>query len=117
MKVVLDTWARLTIAQILDGVTSKEGLSTWNKAAKLLDAVELSAEEKEAVGLQLVPSADGRMAYTWNPGSDEKEIELSASLHAFLADRVKAWPEFRPADRAEVRKLFDALSITCDADE
>ena len=66
-EVKLDMYNRLTIVNSLS--TEKGDVGKLRKIMKILDAIEPSAEEKEAMGMKQVPNG----GVQWDP---EKGIEL-----------------------------------------
>lgn len=107
MKLNLTTWQRLTLLQMMNGVQGD--LRTVHKALKLIDLLELSPEEQEAIGLQVTP--DGTIRWTDNGKRFEQEVK-DGNLVAFLKEQVEArtdWPAV-----ADVVDLAEQLGIGAD---
>lgn len=104
MQLNLTTWQRLTLLQMLGRVQGD--LRTVRKALKLIDLLELSPEEQEAIGLQAAP--DGTIR--WTDDGARFEIEISdGNLATFLREQVEArtdWPA-----TADVVDLAEQLGI------
>lgn len=107
MQLNLTTWQRLTLLQMMNGVQGD--LRTVNKALKLVDLLELSPEEQEAIGLQATP--DG--AIRWADNGQRFELEVKdGNLATFLKEQVEAkkdWPAI-----ADVVDLAKQLGISAD---
>lgn len=89
MTLTLDTWQRMTLLTMVNNV--KGDLRTVRKALKAIDALEMSAEEREAVGLTEHPTG----AITWKDGAHRFELEVDDNTAAFLRAQVEAksdWP-------------------------
>ncbi len=104
MQFNLTTWQRLTLLQMMNGMQGD--LRTVRKALKLIDVLELTPEEQEAIGLQAAP--DGTIRWTDNGQRFEMEI-ADGNLVAFLKEQVEAkrdWPAV-----ADVVDLAEQLGI------
>jgi hypothetical protein len=110
MKINLVTWQRVTLTGILSNIEGK--VQIVRKAAKLLDALELNAAEKELVGF--VETAGN---ITWTDKEHRFEIEIGdPNLFAFLSEQVKTFtfpPQTwaGPEIRALILDLYDQLGI------
>lgn len=107
MQLNLTTWQRLTLLQMMNGVQGD--LRTVNKALKLIDLLELTPEEQEAIGLQATP--DGTIRWADNGQRFELEVK-DGNLAAFLKEQVEAkqdWPAV-----ADVVDLAEQLGIGAD---
>jgi len=85
----LTTWQRLTLLQMMSGVQGD--LRTVRKALKAIDVLEMTAEEREAVGLTEHPTG----AVTWTDAAHRFELEVDDNTAAFLRQQVEAkadWP-------------------------
>ena len=103
MTLNLNTWQRMTLVTMTNGV--KGDLRTVRKALKALDVLEMTAEEREAVGLTEHQSG----AVTWTDAGHRFELELDDNTAAFLRQQVEAksdWPV-----SADVVDLCEQLGI------
>ena len=104
MNLNLTTWQRLTLLQMMSGVQGD--LRTVRKALKLIDVLELTPEEQEAIGLQAAP--DGTIR--WSDNGQRLELEIAdGNLATFLKEQVEAkkdWPA-----TADVVDLAEQLGI------
>ena len=99
----LNTWQRMTLVTMTNGV--KGDLRTVRKALKALDVLEMTAEEREAVGLTEHPNG----AVTWTDAAHRFELEVDDNTAAFLRQQVEAktdWPV-----SADVVDLCEQLGI------
>lgn len=106
MHLKLTTWQRLTLVGVLSDLRGP--VAIIRKASKLLDILELSAEEKEEIGLH--SDAPGAMRwtnndYTWN--IEVKDKELARFLKGTV-EQHKTWPA---ANAGQVLDLADQLDI------
>ena len=89
MQLTLNTWQRITLLQVVNGV--KGDLRTVRKALRAIDVLELSAEDRETVGLAEHPNG----AVTWTDSVHRFELEVPDELVAWLREQVEAkadWP-------------------------
>ena len=85
----LNTWQRMTLVTMTNGV--KGDLRTVRKALKALDVLEMTAEEREAVGLTEHPNG----AVTWTDAAHRFELDVPDDMATFLRTQVEAktdWP-------------------------
>jgi hypothetical protein len=93
----------MTLVTMTNGV--KGDLRTVRKALKALDVLEMTAEERDAVGLTEHPTG----AITWTDAGHRFELELDDNTAAFLRQQVEAksdWPV-----SADVVDLCEQLGI------
>ncbi len=103
MTLKLNTWQRMTLLTMVNNV--KGDLRTVRKALKALDVLEMTAEEREAVGLTEHPNG----AVTWTDAGHRFELEVDDNTTAFLRQQVEAktdWPV-----SADVIDLCEQLGI------
>ena len=103
MTLHLNTWQRMTLVTMTNGV--KGDLRTVRKALKALDVLEMTVEEREAVGLTEHPTG----AVTWTDAAHRFELEVDDNTAAFLRAQVEAksdWPV-----SADVVDLCEQLGI------
>ena len=103
MQLKLNTWQRMTLVTMTNGV--KGDLRTVRKALKALDVLEMTAEEREAVGLTERPNG----AVTWADGGRRFELEVDDDVAAWLREQVTAksdWPV-----SADVVDLCEQLGV------
>lgn len=89
MRLNLTTWQRMTLLTMVNNV--KGDLRTVRKALKALDVLEMTVEEREAVGLTEHPTG----AVTWTDAAHRFELEVDDNTAAFLRQQVEAkgdWP-------------------------
>ncbi len=89
MPLNLNTWQRMTLVTMTNGV--KGDLRTVRRALKALDVLEMTTEEREAVGLTEHPGG----AVTWTEAAHRFELEVDDGTAAFLREQVEAradWP-------------------------
>lgn len=89
VQLSLNTWQRMTLLTMVNNV--KGDLRTVRKALKALDVLEMSDEEREAVGLVDHPNG----AVTWTEATHRFELEVDDNTAAFLRQQVEAktdWP-------------------------
>lgn len=103
MVLTLNTWQRLTLLQLVNA--TQGDLRTVRKALKALDALEMSPEEQEAVGLVAHPNG----GFTWTGASHRFEVEVPDDVAAFLRERVEAKNDW-PASR-DVVELCEQLGV------
>lgn len=99
----LNTWQRMTLVTMTNGV--KGDLRTVRKALKALDVLEMTAEEREAVGLTEHPNG----AVTWTDAAHRFELDVDDNTAAFLRQQVEArtdWPV-----SADVVDLCEQLGV------
>lgn len=103
MTLSLNTWQRMTLVTMTNGV--KGDLRTVRKALKALDVLEMTGEEREAVGLTEHQSG----AVTWTEAARRFELEVPDDVAAFLRQQVEAksdWPV-----SADVIDLCEQLGV------
>lgn len=103
MQLNLNTWQRMTLVTMTNGV--KGDLRTVRKALKALDVLEMTAEERDAVGLTEHPTG----AVTWTDAGHRFELEVPDDVGAFLREQVEArsdWPV-----SADVVDLCEQLGV------
>ena len=99
----LNTWQRMTLLTMVNNV--KGDLRTVRKALKAIDVLEMTAEEREAVGLTEHPNG----AVTWTDAAHRFELEVDDNTAAFLRTQVEAktdWPV-----SADVVDLCEQLGV------
>jgi hypothetical protein len=105
MNLNLTTWQRLQLLMLVNGV--RGDLRTVRKALKLIDVLEMSAEERQEVGLQATPGG-----FTWNVQDKCWELEIGDSnLLAFLKEQVEGRKDWPAAAGKEVLNLSEQLGI------
>lgn len=106
LKLRLTTWQRIMAIQALNAQAGH--ISLIRKALALLEILELSEEERDAVTLRALP--DG--GYTWQDVERRFALEIrDRELVAFLRRAVQMYGRW-PVDQArQVADLFDQLSI------
>lgn len=106
MKLNLTTWQRVALTlRLMDGTP---GVAELRKTWALLDLLELSAKEKNAVGFR----ADGDNL-SWNPdlGAQRTEIDIEdPDLGVFLRKRAEGW-SWPVEPRAELADLFEQIGV------
>jgi hypothetical protein len=106
MKLELTTWQRMMCVQALNGQTGH--ISLIRKALKLLEILELSTEERAAVGMQ--EPAPGQFA--WRDTGRRWEVEVAdRELAAFLRRAVEAFGKWPVEQGAQVVDLCRQLEI------
>lgn len=108
----LTTWERIVIATNLIGAMQVSDPRTMRKASKILDAVELSEEERETI--HLVMDVNG-VAY-WDDSdkieSQLWEINLGPDELALLKQQAQTPPApWRGGQSRWVLHLYDTLGI------
>ena len=106
LKLELTTWQRIMAVQALNAQAGH--ISLIRKALRLLEILELSAEEREAVKLSELP--DG--GYTWQDTERRFELEIrDRELAAHLKRAVGAYDRW-PVEQARlVADLFAQLGV------
>ena len=103
MILKLNVWQRMTL---LGTVSATRGdLRVVRKALKALDVLEMTAEEREAVGLTEHQSG----AVTWTDAGHRFELDATDDVTAFLREQVEAksdWPV-----SADVVDLCEQLGV------
>jgi len=106
MELVLTTWERVMLCTVMNSQRGDVGV--MRKASKLLDVLELSAEERSAIGY--VESGRGA---AWQDDSVSYHIAIpDGNLAVFLVDRVKDYQDWY--DGRKSAALFDKLGIEDD---
>lgn len=103
MKLNLNTWQRVTLLTLVS--SARGDLRAVRKALKALDVLEMTAEEREAVGLTERPNG----AVTWADGGRRFELEVDDDVAAWLREQVTAkadWPV-----SADVVDLCEQLGV------
>ena len=103
MTLSLNTWQRMTLLQMANGV--KGDLRTVRKALRAIDVLELDSAERESVGLVEHPNG----AITWTDAAHRFELEVPDDVGAFLREQVEAksdWPV-----SADVVDLCEQLGV------
>ena len=103
MTLNLNTWQRMTLVTMTSGV--KGDLRTVRRALRALDVLEMTAEEREAVGLTEHPTG----AVTWTDAAHRFELDATDDVTAFLREQVEAktdWPV-----SADVVDLCEQLEV------
>lgn len=103
MLLNLNTWQRITL---LGTVSAAKGdLRVVRKALKALDVLELSPEDRDAVGLTEHPTG----AVTWTNAAHRFELDVDDDTAVFLREQVEAksdWPV-----SADVLDLCEQLGV------
>ena len=103
MTLTVNTWQRMTLLTMVNNV--KGDLRTVRKALKAIDVLEMTADEREAVGLTEHPNG----AVTWTDAGHRFELEVDDNTGAFLRHQVEVksdWPV-----SADVVDLCEQLGI------
>ena len=103
MTLTLNTWQRMTLLTMVNNV--KGDLRTVRKALKAIDVLEMTADEREAVGLTEHPNG----AVTWTDAGHRFELDVPDDVATFLRTQVEAktdWPV-----SADVVDLCEQLGI------
>jgi hypothetical protein len=88
MKFQLTTWDRISLVRVIEQQSGD--MKFVRQAGRVLDALELTAEEQHAVGM----SGDGQGTVTWKDTAHVWEIELQDRDTQFVRDLAQrhAWP-------------------------
>jgi hypothetical protein len=89
MTLKLNAWQRMILLTMVSNV--KGDLRTIRKALRAIDMLELSAKEREVVGLTEHPNG----AVTWMDATYRFELDIDEDMVAFLRQQVEArtdWP-------------------------
>ena len=106
LKLELTTWQRIMAVQALNAQAGH--ISTIRKALKLLEILELNAEERSAV--RLVEGPDG--AVSWEDTARRFELEIAdRELAAHLKRAVGAYGQWPVNQARQVADLFEQLGI------
>ena len=103
MTLNLNTWQRVTLLAVVNNV--KGDLRTVRKALRAIDVLEMTAEERDAVGLTEHPTG----AITWSDAGHRFELDATDDVTAFLREQVEAksdWPV-----SADVVDLCEQLEV------
>ena len=107
VKIELTIQGRWTLIQVLGAVRSDGGLKLWYKAAKLMDILEFSAEEREEVAWEerVLPGQPGRISVLWQ--DPNRKVAVGA-LREELG--IKEGGEFTAEQQKQLRAVkYDPL--------
>lgn len=111
-KLVLDVWERITLIDIMGQI--RGDLRLLRKAGKVLDALEMTDEEKEEVGLREPRPG----VFGWDDEDAAFTIRIRDKEAAGLLKRtVEQYQGFTARERERVEKLCAALGIEVEDDE
>ena len=106
MELELNTWQRLMCIQALNARTGH--ISMLRKALKLLDTLELSEEERAAVGYVELPDGTRR----WVDTERRWPLEIvDRDLTDFLRQSVRQFAGWPVDQAAQALALFEVLGI------
>lgn len=106
MKLTLNTWERVTLTLLVGRVSGN--VAVMRKAMKALDALELSDDEKGAVGFAALPSGSLR----WEDGEKTFDVEIPDKEAAALVKRVfRENQEWQGIDAKRVVALAEKLGV------
>jgi len=114
MKLSVNTFQRITLSNIIGAIEGNAQMI--RKATRLLDALELSDDEKRQVGLEAVATSMG-IQYQWKDAAHVWEIEIADdNLAALLKQRLTdyVWPIgslSTPDKRRDINALLDQFDI------
>ena len=101
--IVLNCWERITLTSIIGNI--RGNVMSYRKASKVLDLLELSAEERSQVELRAIAPNQ----FTWNDRKKEWEIFFSEELFDFIK-KVMLATESLPFDK-QTGILLDKMGI------
>lgn len=112
MKLNLTTWQRIMAVQALNAQAGH--ISLIRKALKLLDILELSAEEAQAVKLRELPEG----GFGWEDLDRRFELEVKdRELASHLGRAVRAYDRWPVGQAKAIVDLFTQLGIEEAVDE
>lgn len=101
--------ARLSIQALLE---SQQGnLFTLRLCGRMLDKVQLSSDEKQSIGYQVISHPAGAKVPAWNASTTlpEKEIEFDQDEREKLKSILEGCTLFTMADRVWLEPLMEQL--------
>ena len=103
LSLTLTTWQRVMITKIIGQLRGP--LNVLREGMKLLDALELSAEDKATVGYVELPGGSAR----WEDVEHTWQIEVEANLMPLLRNQVQDWPDWPLAMLGQVEDFLAQL--------
>lgn len=111
MILSLTTWERVQLSRLVGQLRGNVAL--LRKAGRVLDAVELSEAEQEAVGFNTIVRPDGSVSAQWRDAAREFEVEIADREAAMLLRRTfQQCEDWRVADRALVEALAEKIEAS-----
>ena len=105
MKLALSTWQRIMLWQMVGGLRGDVAL--MRRALPVLEILELSEADQEAVGL--VRMADGQVRWADEARIWELEVDQPAAM--FLMEQVGAFRDWPAGNAAQVLDLARQLGL------
>jgi len=112
VTITLGFEARINIVSVLDA--QQGNLGQLRLLTRIANKVELSEDEKTAIGYVIIPHPSGAQLPAWNRNADltSKEVTLPWEEAQKLGEVLEACPFFRRADLGWIERLLNELGAT-----